>query len=87
MASRKWRGLGVMEVLYRKSWQPLTEADKSAPQVICGRFMGDVVALRAVIWSGGMWCYAESMRPVERPMVQEFLHLEPVDADQFPKVI
>lgn len=83
----------MTETLYRKSWQPLAEADRSSEQIIRWNAGGaDVFPthLETVIWCERHMCWlSTTWGPVSNPSEQEFLCLEPVEVetDDFPKVI
>ena len=79
----------MTETLYRKTWEPLAEADKSAPQVV--RPIGMPESIQVVDFDfkkqtwGAFGFYIKS----DQFNSYEFLCLEPVEVetDEFPKVI
>lgn len=80
----------MTETLYRKSWQPLAEADKSEPKLVRHAETGEVLSglyeFRNDYWeeSFNRWRILS-----DHIHLFEFLCLEPVEVetDDFPKVI
>ena len=84
----------MTETLYRKSWQPLAEADKSSEQVIRWNEGGKNIFpsyVGTAVWNKqkNCWLSTNTWKPVPNFSEQEFLCLEPVEVetDDFPKVI
>lgn len=81
----------MTETLYRKSWQPLTLADKSSEQLV--RYSDDVQRTYAFTarWKfpDGPWVKVPTDSKINTIGLYEFLCLEPVEVetDEFPKVI
>jgi hypothetical protein len=80
----------MTETLFRKSWQPLAEADKSEPKLVRHVETGEV--LRSLYrWEAGGWCAPDHAWMIfpENVGLFEFLCLEPVEVEtgEFPKVI
>ena len=82
----------MTETLYRKSWQPLAEADKSTRQVVRDRHFPQVIF--TAFFTDGLWVFGggkpvHGHRASEAYHSYEFLCLEPVEVetDDFPKVI
>lgn len=84
----------MTETLYRKSWQPLAEADKSEPKLVRHVETGEV--LRSLYrWNdvgverGWREPYHDWVIGNDHIHLFEFLCLEPVEVetDEFPKVI
>ncbi len=83
----------MTETLFRKSWQPLAEADKSARQVV--RNKNHHSSIYTATFRDGVWFIDINGQAVpgwsaENPYhSHEFLCLEPVEVetDDFPKVI
>ena len=69
----------MTETLYRKSWQPLAEADKSAEQVVRWTETGEDSWTFVAKWSDGEWVDTYNYVSVGRTSELEFLCLEPVE--------
>ena len=79
----------MTETLYRKSWEPLAEADKSEPQVVRPIGMPESIQLVDFNHKKQVWEAFGFYITKKEFYSYEFLCLEPVEVetDDFPKVI
>ncbi len=72
------------ETLYRMSWEPLSEADKSSDQFV--RYFEGDERMSYFSKASGMWSDEASGGYIRNPEDMEFLCLEPVEVEPVKRV-